>query len=257
LGLLILFIILAVIITIHEFGHLIVAKFFKIRVNIYSIGFGQRIIGIKFYKGKCSIKVLNFKSTNEEIWNRNDNTEYRISPILFGGFCAIEGETDSSGKDYELDSKPFFQKFCVAFAGIGLNILSGIICLLYISIKNFGFKIGLIRGFNFCLISVLSVWQGIIDMINGNFTMTKATEVNSIMSNISLEYILIYFGLFSIIMALFNALPIPALDGSLPILWILKKFFKNNFHKILNFIWFSGFIFLMLLQLIILYFWIF
>ena len=54
MGLLIFWAIVFVIVVLHELGHLLMAKKYGVRVNTYSIGFGPRIIGIKFYNGKCS-----------------------------------------------------------------------------------------------------------------------------------------------------------------------------------------------------------
>ena len=37
--------VLGVIIVIHELGHFLVAKFFKIRIETFSVGFGPRLVG--------------------------------------------------------------------------------------------------------------------------------------------------------------------------------------------------------------------
>ena len=50
-------------VVVHEFGHFIVAKFFKIRVDVFSVGFGKRLWGVK--KG---------------------DTDYRVSLIPLGGY---------------------------------------------------------------------------------------------------------------------------------------------------------------------------
>ena len=39
--------VLGVIILIHEWGHFIVARLFKVRVDVFSIGFGPRLFGWK------------------------------------------------------------------------------------------------------------------------------------------------------------------------------------------------------------------
>jgi membrane-associated protease RseP (regulator of RpoE activity) len=72
-----------------------------------------------------------------------------------------------------------------------------------------------------------------------------------------MEHILIYFGIFSVILAIVNAIPFPALDGSLPIMLFIEKITKGRINKLLVFIWFAGFTVLMVLQIIVLYFWIF
>jgi regulator of sigma E protease len=93
-------------IVIHEFGHFIVAKLFGIRVDVFSVGFGKRLFGIK--KG---------------------DTDYRLSLIPLGGYVKMAGENldeQVTGAPYEFQSKPKWQRLCVAFAGPLMNILLAI-----------------------------------------------------------------------------------------------------------------------------------
>ncbi len=93
-------------IVIHEFGHFIVAKFFGIRVDVFSVGFGKRLFGIK--KG---------------------DTDYRLSLIPLGGYVKMAGENldeKVTGAPYEFQSKPKWQRLCVAVAGPVMNILTAI-----------------------------------------------------------------------------------------------------------------------------------
>jgi membrane-associated protease RseP (regulator of RpoE activity) len=105
--------------------------------------------------------------------------------------------------------------------------------------------------------TIVSFWVGIYLLCTGQIGITKASEVNQIMSNLSLEYILAYFGVFSVLMGIINLAPIPALDGSLPFLWVIEKLTGGKASKLLQIIWFIGFVLLMILQVIIFYFWIF
>jgi len=63
--------VLGIIIFVHEFGHLITAKAFGMRVFIFSFGFGKRLFGFK----------------------RGD-TDYRVSLIPLGGYVKLEGEPE-------------------------------------------------------------------------------------------------------------------------------------------------------------------
>lgn len=97
------FIVLGVIIVIHELGHFLVAKFFKIKVETFSIGFGPRLVGFRY-----------------------GETDYRISWFLLGGYVKMAGENpgDSvTGAANEFISKPKWQRFLVASAGPIMNIV--------------------------------------------------------------------------------------------------------------------------------------
>src|SRR5215216_8033239 len=100
-------------VVLHEFGHFIVAKMFKIRVETFSVGFGPRLWGRK--------------------WG---TTEYRLSAIPLGGYvklggdesnAPIEGEGASDIPEKEqFTLRPRWQKFLVAVAGPVMNILTAL-----------------------------------------------------------------------------------------------------------------------------------
>jgi len=253
MGLFIFWLIIFIIVVCHETGHLLMAKKYGVRVEVFSIGFGPRIIGVKFYKGKVSFRIGNKLPTNTKVWFRKDNTEYRIAPIFFGGFCALEGEMKSTGKSYELASKPFGQKVAIALAGVGINFITGLLALFGIAIKNHGFIEGIKTTIIMVYQTIVSLFVGIYLLCSGGVAITKASEVNQLMSNISIEYIIVYFGIFSVLMCIINCIPFPCTDGSLPFLWLIEKLTKGKASNILQYIWIAGFIILMILQVIIFY----
>jgi regulator of sigma E protease len=94
--------VLGVMIFVHEFGHYLVAKLLKIRVDVFSLGFGPRLFGFK-----------------------RGETDYRISALPLGGYVKMAGETyedELSGSPDEFLSRPKRQRFLVAVAGPLMNI---------------------------------------------------------------------------------------------------------------------------------------
>ena len=95
--------VLGVMIFVHEFGHYFVAKLLKIRVDVFSLGFGPRLIG--FRKG---------------------GTDYRVSLLPLGGYVKMAGENPDealTGAPDEFLSRPKSHRLAVAVAGPAMNIL--------------------------------------------------------------------------------------------------------------------------------------
>lgn len=92
--------VLGVIVFIHELGHFMTAKFFRMPVSEFSIGMGPQI----------------YSYTTEK-------TVYSIRAIPVGGYVNIEGmEVDSKLED-GFNSKPAYARFVVLFAGVFMNFL--------------------------------------------------------------------------------------------------------------------------------------
>jgi regulator of sigma E protease len=109
------FLVLGVMVLVHEWGHFVVARLFKVRVDVFSIGFGPRLFGFK-----------------------RGATDYRISAIPLGGYVRMAGqdmsEVDSgavapTGAPDELMSKPRWQRALISFAGPAVNLVMPILLL--------------------------------------------------------------------------------------------------------------------------------
>jgi len=108
---------LSILVGLHEFGHLIAAKMFGMRVEKYSIGFPPKIWGFQY-----------------------GETEYSFGAIPLGGFVKISGMIDESldtstldqePQPWEFRAKPAWQRLIVMMGGIFVNVVTGV--LIYVT----------------------------------------------------------------------------------------------------------------------------
>jgi regulator of sigma E protease len=95
-------VVLGIMVLLHEWGHFIAAKLCGVRVEVFSIGFGPRLWGVK----------------------RGD-TDYRLSAVPLGGYVRMAGDNpvaERTGAAYEFLSRPRWQRFLIAIAGPVMNI---------------------------------------------------------------------------------------------------------------------------------------
>jgi len=102
-------IVLGIMILVHEWGHFVAARFFGVRVEIFSFGFGPRL------------------------WGRQRGpTDYRISALPLGGYVKMAGDNpteERSGQPDEFLSKARWQRAIIAVAGPTMNILMAVVLL--------------------------------------------------------------------------------------------------------------------------------
>jgi regulator of sigma E protease len=113
---------IGILVLVHELGHFLAAKFFKMRVDTFSIGFPPRAFGRKI-----------------------GETDYCISWIPIGGYVKIAGMIDESfdteflshePQPWEFRSKPIWQRMVVMAAGVIMNVLLAILIFWGINYLN-------------------------------------------------------------------------------------------------------------------------
>jgi regulator of sigma E protease len=110
-------VVLGFMILIHEFGHYAVAKLLGVRVEVFSIGFGKRLIGF-----------------------RRGDTDYRIAAIPLGGYVKMSGENpmdERTNDPGEFLSHPRWHRFLIAIAGPFMNIMLAIGLLTFVYMVHY------------------------------------------------------------------------------------------------------------------------
>ena len=106
---------LSLLVGIHEFGHFIMARVFKIRVEKFYIFFDPWFSLFKWKRGE---------------------TEYGVGWLPLGGYVKIAGMIDESMdleqmkapvQPWEFRAKPAWQRFLVMIAGVVMNVLMALI----------------------------------------------------------------------------------------------------------------------------------
>ena len=96
-------IILSVLILVHELGHFLMAKRFRIKVEEFGFGYPPRLLGFK-----------------------KQGTVYSLNLLPFGGFLRLKGEDLAAGKN-SFAGKPKRVRLLVLLAGAVMNFLLGVV----------------------------------------------------------------------------------------------------------------------------------
>ena len=96
-------------IFIHEFGHYITARIFKVTINEFSIGMGPKLLW--YVSKKTGIK-------------------YSLSMLPIGGYVAMAGEDQESDDPNAFNKKPAWQRLIITAAGAAVNIVAGFLAMI-------------------------------------------------------------------------------------------------------------------------------
>lgn len=153
---------LTILVVIHEFGHFLFSRLFKVRVEKFYAFFNPRIslVRVKKINGKLRVKFfapnvpdsyeeehrknengedlviykpIDLDSLPEDDWRRYpENTEFGVGWVPFGGYCKIAGMIDESmdvasmqqaPKQWEFRVKPAWQRLLIMVGGVLFNLI--------------------------------------------------------------------------------------------------------------------------------------
>jgi len=116
--------IFGVIIAIHEFGHYIAAKAFRVGVPEFAIGMGPKVLQ-----------------------KQGKETLYTLRAIPVGGFCTLDGDDNEVQGEKSLFTKPLWQRIIIFASGSVLNIASGFLVLVLLASALPGLTTTTLTGF--------------------------------------------------------------------------------------------------------------
>ena len=169
------FLALSILIFVHELGHFLAAKAFKVRVDKFYLFFdwGFSLLRVKRVNGKLrwrffaknvpekytvteykdaagkkqtKVDPIDPSTLDPNDWRTSDSTEYGIGWFPLGGYNKIAGMIDESmdkeqmkqpAKDWEFRSKPAWQRFIIMVAGVFMNVVLAI-CIYIGLLSNYG-----------------------------------------------------------------------------------------------------------------------
>ena len=101
----------AIVVTVHEYGHFVVARRCGVKVLRFSIGFGRSLLS----------------------WRGRDGTEYVIAALPLGGYVRMaderEGDVDEADLPLAFNRQPVWRRMAIAAAGPPANFLLAVLGL--------------------------------------------------------------------------------------------------------------------------------
>ena len=185
----------------------------------------------------CKVKVLAFSLgfgkplLHKKLWG----IDFRLSPIPLGGYCRLEGEKGKTKTGWL--TQRYSKKLAIVLAGVTANLLIAFLCY-YINYKSI--KLGL--KIDFLLLKIMFTKD-----------ISSIPNIFKLLIPVNPNLFLIMLSMTNLFACITNLLPIPALDGGFIWLFHLERIYKDKFPEFLERITKIGFISLLILQVILIY----
>ena len=195
---------LSFLIFIHELGHFLVAKLFKVKIKQFAIGFGPTI----------------WKKQGKE-------TSYELKLIPMGGFVNMLGEEEPVEDERAYNKKTIPQKIAILLAGGTVNIIFGLLVCIIIASSRWGLK----NGIRFTGDFLGATFQGIGELFTGRIKADQLVGVVGISDMVvetnDLRDFIYLMAVISVSLGITNLLPFPPLDGGKIFLLLIEAVRKK------------------------------
>ena len=192
-------IMLGFLVLIHEGGHFLVAKLFKIKVNEFAIGFGPTI----FTKEK-------------------GGTKYALRLIPLGGFVSMEGEEERSDTEGSFSNASVWKRIAIVAAGGIVNIVFGLLVYFILLLTITDIYTALVSVKDYLVLVFISLKDLFIGGVSPD-QMVGIVGISDIVINTSgfQEYFEIIASI-SVSLGITNLLPFPPLDGGKIVIYLIE-----------------------------------
>jgi len=106
---------LGLVVVIHEYGHLLVAKYFKVKIERFTVGFGPEIVG----------------------WTAKDQIRYSLCAIPLGGMVKMAGEyaEERTNDPHEFFAQAWYRRILIALAGPAMNYVLAFVLFVFVAAR--------------------------------------------------------------------------------------------------------------------------
>lgn len=222
---------LGFLIFIHESGHFLTAKFFKVKVKEFSIGFGPTILQ-----------------------KQGKETKYQLRLIPLGGFVNLLGEDEESEEEGSFSKASRWKKILILLAGGSVNIVFGLLVYFLLISINTNISYALRDTINF----TSSIIQNVKELFVGNVGVEQLTGPVGISEVVvqtkNVQQFIYILAVISLSLGVTNLLPFPPLDGGKILLLLIEAAIRKPIKEnISNAIQMTGFFIIMTLAVVVTY----
>ena len=182
----------------------------------------------------CGVKVEAFvigfgkPLIHKKLWG----IDFGLAPIPLGGYCRLHGEK-SKVKEGWLTQR-YSKKLAIVLAGVTANLLIAFLCY-WINFKSIRFGLHV----DFLLLK--------------SFLTKDYNDVFRLLLMLAPNFFVLQLGIMNLFSFITNIFPFPALDGGFIWLFPMERIYKEKFPEFLEKITKIGFVVLMVLQVILIY----